>query len=186
MKKVLLLVCTMFFGTANANMINIELDNVNPSVGDTVSVNINLTGVTEDFSSAFTGFLFDNSLFEFVGGSVSSDFPLAADIFDVGLFVDDSEAASNGLLSITLYEDFFAPVTYGAGDYLFASFDMLAIGEGQSSFSLDLAALLAPNLGPETALDTSASGTSIAVPAPGAMAFMGLAVLGFLGVRRKA
>ncbi|GAC23175.1 PEP motif-containing protein [Paraglaciecola mesophila KMM 241] len=183
MKKVLLLVCTMFFGTANANMINIDLDNVNPSVGDTVTVNINLTGVTEDFTAFFTGVNYDSSLFAFVDGSASSDFPLF-DLFTLsGLDVDTT---APGLVSTNLYEDFFAPVVYGAGDYLVASFELLAIGAGQSSFSLAPTTLFAPNFGPETALDTSASGTSIAVPAPGAMAFMGLAVLGLFGVRRKA
>ncbi|MAD16373.1 MAG: PEP-CTERM sorting domain-containing protein [Alteromonadaceae bacterium] len=183
MKKVLLLVCTMFFGTANANMINIDLDNVNPSVGDTVTVNINLTGVTEDFTAFFTGVNYDSSLFAFVDGSASSDFPLF-DLFTLsGLDVDTT---APGLVSTNLYEDFFAPVVYGAGDYLVASFELLAIGAGQSSFSLAPTTLFAPNFGPETALDTSASGASIAVPAPGAMAFIGLAVLGLFGVRRKA
>ncbi|ABG39560.1 PEP motif putative anchor-like protein [Paraglaciecola sp. T6c] len=183
MKKVLLLVCTMFFGTANANMINIELDNVNPSVGDTVSININLTGVTEDFSAIFTGLNYDSNLFAYVDGSASSDFPPFDPFTASGLDVDTT---GPGLVSINLYEDFFAPVVYGAGDYLVASFDLLAIGAGQSSFSLVASSLFAPFPGDETALDVSASATSIAVPAPGAMAFMGLAVLGLFGVRRKA
>lgn len=183
MKKVLLLVCTMFFGTANANMINIELDNVNPSVGDTVSVNINLTGVTEDFTSFFTGFNFDSSLFAYVDGSVSSDFPFFDPATFLGLDVDPSSA---GLVSLNLYEDFFSSPIYGAGDYLVASFDLLAIDSGQSSFSLAATQLYSSITFVESDLDISASGSSIAVPAPGAMAFMGLAVLGLFGVRRKA
>ncbi|WP_166425665.1 PEP-CTERM sorting domain-containing protein [Paraglaciecola sp. 20A4] len=181
MKKVLLLVCTMFFGTANANMINIELDNVNPSVGDTVSVNINMTGITEDFTSFFSGFLFDSSLFAYVEDSASSDFPL----FDYATFSGlDVDTAAAGLVSITLWEGFL-PQIYSAGDYLVATFDLLAIGEGQSSFSLATATVYEENDIIGRTLDTSASATSIAVPAPSSMAFMGLAVLGFMGVRRK-
>ncbi|GAC32604.1 PEP-CTERM sorting domain-containing protein [Paraglaciecola polaris] len=183
MKKVLLLVCAMFVGSANANMINIDLSDPNPSVGDTVSVNINMTGITEDFTAFFTGFLFDSSLFEYVDGSVSSDFPLYDPFTGSGLDVDSS---SSGLLSLNLFEDFVAPVIYGAGDYLVASFNLLAISEGQSSFSLAQTSLFAPDFGPETALDTSASGASIAVPAPGSMALMGLAGLALFGLRRKA
>lgn len=183
MKKVLLLVCVMFFGSANANMIKINLDNTNPSVGDTVSVDINMMGITDDFSAFFTGFLFDNSLFEYVDGSVSSDFPLFDPITGSGL---DFDSTSPGLLSINLLEDFFAPVIYGAGDYLVASFDLLAIGEGQSSFSLAETSLFAPGEFDGTALDTSASAVGIAVPEPGSMALMGLAGLALFGFRRKA
>lgn len=183
MKKVLLLVCTMFFGTANANMINIELDNVNPSVGDTVSVNINMIGITEDFTAFFAGLNFDSSLFAYVDGSASSDFPLLDYVTFSGLDVDTAAA---GLVSTNLYQDFLAPVVYGAGNYLVATFDLLAIGEGQSSFSLVTTTLFGENDFVGTSLDTSASATSIAVPAPGSMALMGLAGLALFGFRRKA
>jgi uncharacterized protein (TIGR03382 family) len=176
----------MFFGTANANMINIELDNVNPSVGDTVSVNINMTDIMSDFSAFTVGFHFDSSIFEFVDDSTSSYFPIS-DIFAAdpsGLDIDTFSAPSGDLI-FSLFSFTDPEVVYGAGDYLVASFDLLAIAEGQSSLSLLDTFLFAPDFGPETALDKSDSTASIAVSAPSSMAFMGLAVLGFLGFRRK-
>lgn len=190
MKKVFLLVCAMFFSSANASVISIGLDGANPAVGvgETVSVNINLTDVVDDFSGFFVGFEFDTSIFKFVEGSVSSGFP-PLDFSTFSGFAADTFLAADGNIFLNLFEDFLSPVVYGAGDYLVASFDLLIISAGETSLSFLDTELSAPSdlLGsfPDPiALD--AVNSSVSVSAPGSLALMGFAALALLGLRRKA
>jgi hypothetical protein len=195
MKKILLLVCMMFVGNVSANVISVGLDNVNPSVGETVTVSITLFDVVDDFSGFFIGFEFDTNHFEFVDGSVNSDFPLFDLLTGSGLDVDTT-LAGDGNLFFNLFEDFFSPVVYGAADYLVASFELLTRDNGLTSVGLLDASLSAPSdpsdpsdpfapIPAPITLDTSTSSVSVAVSSPATLGLFGMAALALFGFRRK-
>jgi len=187
MKKVILLVCMMFFGAAKASVINVDVSNTTPFLGDTVTVNINLNGVMEDFTSLLTALQFDSSIFQYVDGSASSDFGL----FDASTFLGldvDTTLASSGSLFFTLFDDFgFGPV-FSMGDYLVASFDLLVVGPGTAAIALLDTSLFTVN-DPFNATQATAGVTSVvatAVSAPSVIALFGLAGVALFGFRRKA
>lgn len=182
MKKILLIVCLLIVGKVHAGIISVELSDATPELGDVVTVDLTFSATTE-FSSFFSGVEFDSSIFEFVAGSITSDFP-DFDLFTFsGLDVDLLDAA-NGSIFFNLYEDFLFPVTYAVGDYLLASFDLLTIGEGATSIQANDTQTFAPlSFDPVTA--SGASSGSVKVSAPSAFALLLIAMAGVFGVRRK-
>jgi len=188
MKKVILLACMMFFGTAKATVISLDVNDTNPTVGDTVSVSISLTDVTDDFASLFTGIQFDASAFQYVEGSVNSDFPGFDDVTFSGLDVD-TVLAGDGSLFFNLFEDIFMPVSYSMGDFLVASFDLLAVSAGTSTLALlDTTLFAAGSFDEIVPTDgvTTVSANVVGVSAPSVFALLSIAGIALFGFRRKA
>jgi len=188
MKKVILLACLMFVGVAKATVISLDVSDTNPVVGDTVSVSINLSDVSDDFASFFSGIEFDASVFQYVEGSVNTDFPLFDDVTFSGLDVDTT-LASSGSLFFNLFEDIFVPETYSMGDFLVASFDLVAVSAGNSTLALLDTVLFAAGSFDEIEPDngvTSVSANVVGVAAPSVFVLLSVAGLALFGFRRKA
>lgn len=186
MKKVMVFLCMMFWGNANASLISIELSNTTPVVGETVSVSLKLTGVTSDFASFFSGVEFDSSIFEFVSGSVTSFFPAFDDVITFsGLDIDDS-AADTGFVFFNLFEDLLFPISYPAGDYLVAKFDLLVLAEGDSVISPALTELFAAGafIGDMPQSLSAKVSTSAAVPTPATASLFFLIAAGLVFSRK--
>ena len=162
----------LFVGlSANANIISIELGDTNIAVGETVTVSLLATGF-EDFDTFDFNFDFDTSVFSYDASTLLSDLSLGL-VFEVNQ-VPDGMALS------------FFDFNIVNGDFLLASFDLIAVDEGLTNFTLS-DAIFAD--GPVTSLvvDTSdAVVASASVSAPATLSLFAIAILGLAGFRRKA
>jgi len=170
MKK-LIAAFALFVGiSANASVISIQVSDTNVSVGETVSVSLLATGF-EDFDTFDFDFDFDTSVFNYDASSLISD-------LSFGLAFEVNQVADGMALS---FFDFF-PVN---GDFLLASFDLLAVGEGSSSFTFSDTLFSDTFLQTELEVDTSDS-DAVDVSTPATLGLFGMAALALFGFRRKA
>jgi hypothetical protein len=164
----------LFVGlSANANLISIELGDTNIAVGETVTVSLLAAGFA-DFDTFDFDFDFDTSVFSYDASTLLSDLSL-------GLLFDVNQVPDGMALS-------FFDFNLVNGDFLLASFDLIAVDEGFTNFTLS-DAIFAD--GPVTSLvvDTSdavAASVSVSVSAPATLSLFAIAILGLAGFRRKA
>ena len=162
----------LFVGlSANANIISIEFGDTNIAVGETVTVSLLATDFA-DFDTFDFNFDFDTSVFSYDASTLLSDLSLGL-VFEVNQ-VPDGMALS------------FFDFNIVNGDFLLASFDLIAVDEGLTNFTLS-DAIFAD--GPVTSLvvDTSdAVVASASVSAPATLSLFAIAILGLAGFRRKA
>jgi hypothetical protein len=133
MKKLIAVVALLFSMQSYAGLINIDLDGVDEvKVGESVSVSLALDGF-DPFNEFEIAFLFDDTLFEYVSGSVSFDLP--DDGFDSFFAIDDPNDPFG--LPGELGFSFFTFLDE-SGNYLI-EFDLLAISSAIDAavFSLD-------------------------------------------------
>lgn len=160
MNKYILIISLLFGFNAQAGLITIGLSDADVVVGESITVNL----IASDFSplDAFDAFDFDfaydNSLFAFNVGSLSSDLSL---IFPSPLIFGASENLNGLAIS---FADFSA---YTNTDFLLASFEITATSAGIANFSLSNVSF--SNFFTPVVLDTSmqtSANISAAVPEP--------------------
>lgn len=126
MKQLIAVFALLFSMQSFANVINIDLNGANEvTLGQNVTVTLEL----DDFDLFDTfqfDFIFDATLFDFVGGSEDSDLPNDG----IDTFLEITGGA--GFVGI----GFFDFVFQQRGDF-FIAFDLLATGNGTSAFSLE-------------------------------------------------
>lgn len=164
----------LFVGlSANANVINIAVSDSNVALGETVSVSLIASGF-EDFDSFDFDFDFDTSVFSYDSSSLISD-------LSFGLAFEVNQVADG--MALSFFD--FSPVN---GDFLLASFDLIALSSGFSSFSIG--DLLFSDTIFQTDLVVTADNTLEVevsdVPAPATLGLLTLALFGLVGLRRKA
>lgn len=170
MKK-LIAIFALFVGlSANANMISIEISDTNVSVGEVVSVNLLATNF-EDFDTFDFDFDFDTSVFNYDPTSLAS-------ALDFGLVFEVNQVADGMALS---FLDFF-PVS---GSFLLASFDLIAVGEGSTSFSFSDVSFSDSFFATDLEVNTSARDAA-KVSAPATLGLFAMAAIALIGFRRKA
>ncbi|WP_299084493.1 hypothetical protein [uncultured Paraglaciecola sp.] len=174
MKK-FIAVLTLFVGlSANAGLISIELSEPSVAVGETVSINLVATGFGE-FDTFDLDFDFDTSVFNYDPTSLASD-------LDLGILFEVNQVGEG--MALSFYD--FSPVN---GDFLLASFDLVAVGEGQSTFAFSDVLFTDTLFDTDLIVDTSDIQTGevvTAVSAPATLGLFTISLLGLVGVRRKA
>lgn len=122
-------IALLFTVNANAGLINIELSTDSLNVGD--SVNITLSAENFDTTDMFWFDLnFDNSILAYNELSLSSDLTLA----DVNMGIYDGLVTSTDSFGLSFdFLDFFMPAD---GDFMIASFELIATAKGISDLSL--------------------------------------------------
>ncbi|MDU0352579.1 hypothetical protein RS130_00435 [Paraglaciecola aquimarina] len=186
MKKLLVALACFVGFSAQAGMIDVELSDTNPGIGDTVQVSILGSGF-DAFDTLTVDLEFDTHLFaidnlntfgEIDPTTVSSDLAVAG-LTSTGGFLALS-AQTFGVALTFLDFDLFA-----GGDFTIASFSLTAITNGVSDF--ELANIIASDffLGPVSA---EASDTTVRakVSAPTTLSLFVITGLALLGFRRKA
>ena len=174
MKK-LIATLALFVGlNVNAGIITIETTDTNVDIGETVSVNINATGFAP-FDTFDFDFDFDTSIFGYDPSTLVSD-------LSSGFFFDVGQVDGQGMALSFL--DFFPK----NGDFLVASFDLISLSAGSTSFSLgdgdfSQTDILGNVFG--IAVDTSAN-QSVQVSTPATLGIFAIAAFAFAGFRRKA
>ena len=124
MKKLILLMSFLFSLNTYASLITIELSEDEVVVGESITVNL----IASEFSPFDTfdfDFVYDNSLFSFETGSLTSD------LNSVFPFIFEENENINGLA--ISFVDFFS---YTNSDFLLASFQITAKSAGESDFYL--------------------------------------------------
>ena len=133
MKKIIsqltAIVALLFTVNANAGLLKIDFSNEIVNVGETVTVTIS----AQDFSATESfGFdlNFDNSMLAYDDMSLTSDLLLVDSAMG---FFDGLEVTSFGF---GLAFDFWDFIVLAEGDFVLASFDLIATTAGVSNFSL--------------------------------------------------
>lgn len=164
MKK-LIAALALFVGlNVNAGLISIVISDTNVDIGETVSVTLNATGFG-DFDTFDFDFDFNTSIFSYDASTLVSD--LSSGIFEVNQV--DGEGMALSFLD-------FAP---RSGDFLLASFDLIAQSAGVATFSMGDA------LFGDLIIDISAT-QSVQVSTPATLGIFTIAAFAFAGFRRKA
>lgn len=170
MKK-LIAALALFVGlSANASLISIEVSDTNVAVGETVTINLLATGFG-DFDSFDLDFDFDTSVFNYDASTLLSDLS-----FGLSFLVNQ---VGDGM-ALSFFD--FSPVN---GDFLLASFDLIAVGEGSTNFTFS--DTLFADFGVPVSFDVDASDeVAASVSAPATLGLFAIAALGLAGFRRKA
>lgn len=181
MKKFIAMLTLLIGFNANAGLLTIDLSTDEASVGESVLVTINASDFDETDYFSFD-FNFDSSVMAYDGSSLSSDLTLADDdpmfnglsamIEDYGLFFEF--AADDG--------------SFAAGNFVLASFSLIADADGFTNFSL--ADFFNPSAFDDyTIAFSGASSVNVSassIPEPSSMALLMLAGFAFANSRRKA
>jgi hypothetical protein len=176
MKKFICALTFIIGFSVNAGTITIELSDSNVNVGDSVQVSLLATGF-DPFDTFDFDFDFDISLF-----SYDDTTSLTSDLLAVPPFAFDVNQVPDGMALSFL--DFNL---YAGGDFLLASFDLLALAPGDSLFSLsDLLFSDSSTSTIDVNSDSVAQSSVTTVSEPGSLALFGLAGLALFGFRRKA
>jgi hypothetical protein len=174
MKK-LIAALAFFVGlNVNAGLISIVTSDTNVDIGETVTVNLNATGFGL-FDTFDLDFDFNTSIFSYDASTLLTDLDFF--LFEVNQVPDGM--ALSGLD--------FSPVD---GDFLLASFDLIAESAGVATFSMG-DALFSEFL---SDLDTDTSDTQsievstpiVQVSTPATLGIFAIAAFAFAGFRRKA
>ncbi|NRA72265.1 MAG: PEP-CTERM sorting domain-containing protein [Gammaproteobacteria bacterium] len=179
MKKFIAIMALILGFSANASLLTIDVQSNEVNVGDSLTVTINAQNFV-DTDIFWVDFAFDTSVFSFDSASLTTDLTLfdGVDPF-YGL---EFESQSDGI-SFNFLTDLFTPVT---GDFVLASFDLIAMAVGVSDFGAT---------GSDYAVDYSASyvGTSltqvnaaVSVPEPSIALMMLVAGFALVRVNRKS
>jgi hypothetical protein len=158
-----------------ANTITINLDTNNVQVGDLVNVTL-LADFTDMVDTFQFDFMFDTNLFSFVDGSATTD------LINDGIDSFFDIAANPSGVGI----GYFSFVELAFGNFTLASFDLLAMQEGNTQFSLDTIVLSNELIFAETYELESVDAVSAKVSAPAGLSLMAIAVFGLVSLRRKA
>jgi hypothetical protein len=126
MKKIIIMLALLVGFNVNAGLIEIELSENNVKVGERIEVRLAASDF-EDFDAFGFNLKFDTSVFNFDRATLNSDLFASLTVF--GFF--DGIQQSNG--AGFSFSD-FSPIS--AGDFLLASFDLVAVGEGSTGVSL--------------------------------------------------
>ncbi|WP_032094707.1 MULTISPECIES: PEP-CTERM sorting domain-containing protein [unclassified Alteromonas] len=182
MKKILASLFLFVTMQANASLISLSVSDNDIDVGETVTVS-----VLADMTEAFTGFQlqleFDNTIFEFVDGTFSSDLTPFSDF--IFLFGDESYGFSI---------DFANFLEVSAGEYSVLEIELRGLKSVTGStigFGTVAASFIDPNT-PDVniATDTVPAlvnvNNAVDVPAPASLGLMAMAIAGLVSVRRKA
>ena len=177
MKK-LIAALALFVGlNVNAGIISIETSDTNVDIGETVSVTLNATGFG-DFDFFDFDFDFNTSIFSYDASTLMTDLDPFAGFFVV------SETANGMALS-------FGDILIFGGDFLLASFDLIAQSAGVATFSMG-DALFGDIFGDDLNIDISAtqsvevSTPIVQVSTPATLGIFAIAAFAFAGFRRKA
>jgi len=187
MKKFIAMLTLLIGFNANAGLLTIDLSSDKVSVGDSVSVTISASDFDESDMFGFD-FNFDTSIMSYEQSTLSSG--LALFDADFGMF-DGLEVASE---TFGLAFDFssFDPALNASGDFVLASFDLVANAAGFTDFSVfDLAVYnFFEETDPYTVAFSGADSvnvtSSVAVSEPSAAFMMMLAGFALVSSRRKA
>jgi hypothetical protein len=175
------LVALLFTANANAGLLNIDFSADDIKVGESVSVTI----TAQDFEAAdafYFDFNFDGLMLAFDDTSLSSDLMLVDE--DMGIF----DGLTAEVFPFGLAFDFFDFMTVD-GDFMVASFDLIATAEGMSDFSVSG---FERDYAPSdynvtfTGADSVNVSSSVAVSEPSAAFMMMLAGFALVSSRRKA
>lgn len=177
MKNLIAALALMVSFTANANLITVEISDDAISLGDTVQVTV-LASMLEDFDTFGFELEFDTSVLTYDASSFYSDLTVFSD------FIFDVSSQPYGFAFSFL--NFFA---VPADDYVLARFDLSAVTEGTSGFSLTnvVAGLFDPQTLEVNTLQVQVDpqNPSVDVPEPVSLAVIAIGLLGFTGLRRK-
>jgi len=129
MRKILLALLSVVVFHTQAGLIETDISVDALEVGERVEVSIEATGFTAT-SSFWFDFEFDTSLFALDLNSLSSDLTLV----DTGLGIFDGLEVTTATFGLGfLFADSFTSVV---GDFNLARFELIALGEGHSSFAI--------------------------------------------------
>lgn len=187
MKKFIAMLTLLIGFNANAGLLTIDLSTDNLSIGDSVSVTISATDFDDSVEFWFD-LNFDTSVMSYAQSTLSSDLALVD--YDSGMY-DGLEVTSEGY-GLAFGFSTFDPTLNAAGDFVLASFDLVADSAGFTDFSIfDLAVFDAfGETAPYTVAFSGASSvnvnTAVAVSEPSAVFMMMLAGFALVNTRRKA
>jgi hypothetical protein len=191
MKKFIAMLTLLIGFNANAGLITVDFSNDDVVVGDSVVVTINASGF--DLTNFFYfDFNFDNTVMAYDAGSLSSGLILSANNVDFyGLVVE--EYIDDNLLAFEFLS--YDPSISAVGDFVLASFSLIASAEGEPHFSIsDFWNPEGVNQGDDYTIGFSVDGSisdgsinvaAATVPEPSSMALLLLAGIGLTRSRRK-
>jgi hypothetical protein len=183
MKKFIAMLTLLIGFNANAGLLTIDISSDDVVVGDSVSVTISASNF-DDSDMFWFDFNFDTSIMSFDDSSLSSDLTLSND--DNGLAVTPEDYGLGFLFST---DDF---LLNASGDFVLASFNLLADAAGVVDFSIfDLAvfgdfeetdpytvALTGPG-------SVNVNANSVSVPEPSTVFMMMFASFALISARRQ-
>jgi hypothetical protein len=175
MKKLIVAFALFVSLSANASIISIDISDPSVSVGEKISVSLIASGF-EDFDTFDLDFDFDTSVFSYDPSSLVSDL-ITGFTFEVNQ-VPDGMALS--LFNFTAFN----------GDFLLASFDLIAISEGITQFTFSDA--LFSDTFVETVLVVDISDSDLAevvaaeVSAPATIGMFAGLLLAVVALRRRS
>ncbi|MCU4675926.1 PEP-CTERM sorting domain-containing protein [Catenovulum sp. 2E275] len=124
LKYIILSLCAVVY-QAQANLIKIELDNTNLSVGETITASL-IADFDDSVDTIDLDILFDTSLFSLNSSNILTDLP--NDGFD-NIFAFEANPTGAGLTFLSFNNLF-------SGNLMLASFELTALTEGISSITV--------------------------------------------------
>lgn len=165
MKKIIIMLALLVGFNANAGLIEIELSDNNVEVGERIEVQL-IASNFDEFDIFGFNLQFDTSVFNFDESTLGSDLFGLLTVFGTFDGIQLSDGAG------FLFAD-FSPVS--VGDFLLASFDLVAVREGSTEISLANAEFFEPFPSSSSlSIDTNAT-ASAKVPEPSAFVLLLLA-----------
>ena len=167
MKKIIMIWALLVGFNANAGMINIELSKSHVTLGESIEVQL-VTSAFDNFDAFGFKLLFDTSVLHFDSATLTSD--LSASLTPFGVF----HAAQRSNWVEFSFNDFL-PVS--SGDFLLASFDLVAIGEGSTDISFTDVVFFEPFPSASTLNINSDATATVSVPEPSTFVLFLLAAI---------
>ncbi|MEC8418618.1 MAG: cohesin domain-containing protein [Pseudomonadota bacterium] len=192
MKKLFLMLVAALSFNANAALISLTTDKDVYNVGDTVTVTVSLTDLSNGpfqtlFSAYVTAFSFDTALLQFVDGSVKSAFPFGNSITPLELFFGG--VRSNSVSASSTSFGLAAP-QFGGNTVALYTVEFIArtLGDNVTPFTFlqsDFSDAFDPSA-QSTSADTRTASFSVAeVPAPSTLLLSLLALAGVAVARSR-
>jgi len=187
MKSMLFLLCLLFSGVSHAALIQLHADRSSYQIGDTVTVTMSISDLTETMGGFWAELLYQSSTVSLVNWQFGSGFD---DGFGSIQFDDHNAAAGSIFLSeFELFADETILAAQQGSSFVLATFSFLAEQVGDVLVSLNPLDFGAVNFANDSvnvsATDLSFTVSAAQVPAP-ATAMLMLAGLGLLYRRRQA